>query len=133
MPITFTVDPAARIVRVAMDGDLSREAIEQYRSVLEGDPAYSPELPRLIDARRVSGPPATSVIHRLAEASRYGGGGPFGPRAIVADRDAVYGMFRMLEILSEDGCVRFRVFRTVEAAEAWLGQALGCPEPEIGA
>jgi hypothetical protein len=44
----------------------------------------------------------------------------FGACAIVASRDALFGMMRMFEVLAENYFCTTRVFRTIDEAEAWL-------------
>ena len=46
--------------------------------------------------------------------------GPFGPTAIVATNDMLFGMARMYEILAETDGVSVGVFRTLADADRWL-------------
>jgi hypothetical protein len=48
---------------------------------------------------------------------------PFGPTAIIAIDDFVFGIARMFSILVERYGVAVEVFRDVESGSAWLDQA----------
>lgn len=45
---------------------------------------------------------------------------PSARRALVAQRDAVYGMLRAFATFNERMGASIRIFRDVESAEAWL-------------
>jgi hypothetical protein len=48
--------------------------------------------------------------------------------ALIVRREIHYGFGRMVEVYSEAGSVKFRVFRSRPEAEAWLRQARGPTE-----
>ena len=118
MPITFSVDRAARKVHARAEGPIT---VEDIRVHLEHERATSGlSYSELIDARGYI--PAFSaaevrhivdILRRLAEGSRLG------PTAVVVDSDLGYGMMRMLEILVGDVC-DVRPFRQPEEGEQWL-------------
>jgi hypothetical protein len=54
----------------------------------------------------------------------------FGLCAIVATRDALFGMMRMFEVLAGDYFRATRVFRAMDRAEEWLLAQQGGVNPE---
>jgi len=58
-------------------------------------------------------------------------------RAIVADRDAVFGLAKVFQAHAEGAGPEYQVFRDLESARAWLGERLPgasvYPSPEIEA
>lgn len=122
MPIRYTIDGARGLIWVEMKGDLTPEDVRSYRASLQVDPAYSPSMPRLIDSRGLLVIPSTRRIQALADAIAGRGLGIRAQRAIVASSDAYFGMFRMLEMLTDARTSeRYRVFRSKEDALLWLG------------
>jgi len=124
MPIHFHIDPRAGLVRLTMTGEVSAAEFMAYRRELVAHPSYSPVLPRVLDARAVTLAPDTPEIQQLANAMLWRGVQLLARRAIIADRDALYGMFRMLETMVDlEGGEPVRVFRTEEEALQWCGAA----------
>ncbi len=54
----------------------------------------------------------------------------FGACAIVAPRDAMFGMMRMFEVFAQKSFRATAVFRTLAEAEAWLATQQLQPERE---
>ena len=74
---------------------------------------------RLMDARGLTELPSAAAMRTFAE--YLATGNPQRVRiAFVATADALYGMFRMAEIISEIDGFEHRAFRTIGEAEAWL-------------
>lgn len=68
----------------------------------------------------------TFVAHLRERMSR----GPFGPTAVVTDSDVVYGMARMIQILSElSSGPLIGVFRRQDDARRWLMNMRAEPPP----
>jgi hypothetical protein len=120
MPITYNVDPARQIVVALATGPLTLQEVLDYRFRLMRDPAFSPHFSRLIDLRGASQIPNKHEMTIIAERMLREPGSPGAKRAFVADQDAVYGTFRRLEQLASDSDEKWRTFRSVEEAEAWL-------------
>jgi hypothetical protein len=98
------------------------ELLTAYERLLSSDD-YDPALNDLLDMQGiesfdVSGDAIRELVRAFsrinARDSRL---------AIVASSDLVYGMARMYEQLRSDASEEIRVFREMEPARSWLGQA----------
>lgn len=75
-----------------------------------------------MDARGLAELPSAAAIRSFVEYLATGNPQRV-PIAFVATADALYGMFRMAEIISEINGFEHRAFRTIGEAEAWLDLA----------
>ena len=119
----FEIFPDLALVRVTLSGTCDLVAFQDYRRRLTADPRFDPAYRRLIDTRDLIGLPSPQVIRGLVEDMK-----PSNPQrvqvAFVAPNDGPFGMFRMLESLSDVKGYRHRAFRRLEDAEAWLDLGL---------
>jgi len=120
MAIEFDVFPAQRLIRVRLNDTLSVRALRELLSLRNVHPDFRPEYRRLVDARQLVVVPHGPEMKELAEMMMQANPAR-APLAFVADRDAVFGMFRMLETVSDAKGFSHRAFRTMREAEAWLG------------
>lgn len=104
---------------------LTEAQVIDYFDRLRRAPGYSPTLPRLVDVRGVDEMLTATEIRDIAEVVRTNPDIYGGKRALVADRDVVYGMLRMFELLTSQGPNGYRAFRDVREAAEWLG--VDCP------
>ncbi len=121
--ISVHVDEARHRVEVLLRGSLTYDAVvdllrqRRERGLMDYD--------ILVDCgdatTDLTGPQARALVeHRSAQYE----GARVGRTAVVATRDAVYGMLRMYESLAEGGPQLF-IARRREAAEAWLNLPAG--------
>lgn len=116
--MTYALDHANRMVRSRGWGILSTPDIEEFYSRLVADPTFDPSyrsLGDLLDVTEIavdSNDLAASASLPVFEAGTR--------RALVASRDAVYGMLRAYASFNERMGQTMRIFRSLEAAEAWL-------------
>ena len=120
MPITYNVDPQRKVVVATVEGDMTLEEVLNFRVRMAQDPACKPHYARLIDLRGVTRFPNKQEMTIIAERLVRDPGFPGARRAFVAQTDAVYGTFRMLEQLAEDSQEQWRTFRSADEAELWL-------------
>lgn len=121
MPVIYSIDSEARLIRTVCRSPLRfADVMEHFRS-LNSDPACAGILDVLLDVSEADALPTTSqlssvssVIRALAKKVR------FGACAIVAKRDAMFGMMRVFEAFSSDYFRVVRVFRDVREAELWI-------------
>ena len=121
MPISYTIDRSRRLIRTRCYGLVTLAEVLDHFHVLKSDPDCAANLDVYLDLRDMASSPT-------AEQIREASGGPeilrgivrFGCCAVVADRDAIYGMARMWEVLVEKSFTSVMVFRSDEEAEAWL-------------
>jgi hypothetical protein len=100
-------------------GNATVDELLDARVEMMTGPGFEPHMSVLIDAREMTSLFDREGVRELAHefVTRPIG---TGRRAFVAHADAVYGMMRMLVTLSTGTPNQWRVFRTIEQAEAWL-------------
>lgn len=119
MSIEFEVLPEQQLIRITCNGSLGEQEFRDYLARRDADPRFSLAFRRLMDARGLAELPSAPAMRTFAE--YLATGNPQRVRiAFVATADALYGMFRMAEIISEINGFEHRAFRTIEEAEAWL-------------
>jgi hypothetical protein len=119
MAIEYEVFPDRALLRAQLKDTCDADSFRAYVQRRDRDPRFAPNFRRLIDARELIGEPSAAVIRSLT--NDIANGNPAQAKvAFVAQQDATYGMFRMLENLSDLHGREHRAFRTIEEAEAWL-------------
>ena len=122
MPITYRIDRDAWLVRTFAHGVLTDADVLAHKDELAADPAFEPGMNQLSDVRGIERLDVTTngirqfVAHDARHAERFAGH----RMAIVANEDVVFGMARMYQTMSD---VNVGVFRSIEEALAFLGQA----------
>jgi len=121
MPCSFDFDPANRILRIRMEGILTKAAITEYYRLLRlHDAAIAPRA-GILDLSGITSVDLTSrsiselaiLPPAFADESR--------PRIVVAPTDHVYGMSRMFQALGEKTRPNLHVVRSLEDAYVVLG------------
>jgi hypothetical protein len=119
MPASYRIDKSLGVVFTKGQGVLTGQDILTHRQRLREDPDFDPSYNQLIDLRDViefpvSGAemPGIASYNIFSETSR---------RAIVAEKDANFGMARMYEMCGPTNPDQLMVFRDMEAARRWLG------------
>jgi hypothetical protein len=121
MPVTYRIDAATRTIRTTCSRPLAfAEVMDHFRGLKE-DPACSGPLNVLLDVSDADLVPQASQLGAVSAAvSLVRSKVQFRACAIVATRDAMFGMMRMFEVLASDYFSAIRVFRKMDEAEAWL-------------
>jgi hypothetical protein len=129
MPVTYKIDASQKIIRTECSGAVTLgEVIAHFRELGE-DPACYGKLDVLLDVSGMDTLPQGGQFGAINSAiSRIRQKVQFGACAIVATRDALFGMMRMFGVLAGDYFRAVQVFRTFDEAEAWLVS----PTMEIG-
>jgi hypothetical protein len=131
MPVTYHIDPAEKIIRTTCSSPLRfSEVIEHFRT-LGQDSACAGYLDVLLDVSEADTLPEAGQFGAInAEIGAIRDRTQFGICAIVATRDAMFGMMRMFEVLARPYFLATRVFRGRPEAEAWLKsqRTAGAPE-----
>lgn len=132
MPVTYSIDGAAKIIRTACSSPLTfPEVLEHFRA-LNQDPACTGHLDVLLDVSDADALPAASQLGAVAtELASVRSKVQFGKCAVVATRDAMYGMMRMFEVLTARYFEAIHVFRNSAEAEAWLVSRPGASDPHV--
>jgi hypothetical protein len=123
VPITYKIDADKRTIRTKCFGHVTLpEVINHFRTV-----AQDPETPKrrnvfldLSELDSNSLPDSGELSTVVNELKRISGEPRLGACAILATNDALFGMMRMFEVLSERLFRVIQTFRTAEDAEAWL-------------
>jgi hypothetical protein len=122
MPVTYVIDSSRKLIRTKCAGDVTlAEVIDHFRQLVR-DPECPEYLDVLLDLSEETSLPSTSELVAVAyEIRRVRQKVRFGMCAVVAQRDALYGMLRVFEVVAQDYFGAIHVFRTHEEAETWLG------------
>jgi hypothetical protein len=121
MPIQYEVDRAAMLMTTRATGRITPAMLFEYLDAIIADPTNDQcdELMIFddVDIDAISSADVRALAHRSAELSQDD---KFRV-AVVAARDADFGMVRMFQAFRELDEQRMAVFRTLEAACQWLG------------
>lgn len=119
MPVTFRIDKTLHIVFTRAEGVLTALEISDHQQALLQDPDFDPSFDQLIDGTEITAVGiSTAEIRRLASTKMFGEGSR---RAFVVPRPAIYGVFRMAQILRDAEPDSNKIFRDMEEAKKWLG------------
>lgn len=118
MPVRYRIDVPQRVVFSTITGNTNFAEMMEHQKSLSTDPAFSPTLNQLVDARAAESYSSTTTdLQLLAEQNIFGEGSR---RAIVVSKDVHYGMARMFEMMRQ-GDDEIMVFRDLDQAREWLG------------
>jgi hypothetical protein len=118
MPFRYEIDRARRVVLSTAMGTVTDEELQTHMRGLAADPNFDPTYRQLVDLRDVSKVDVTSGGLRA-----LGRSNPWKAptrRAVVCERDVVFGLARMYELLTGDDPHEVRVFREISEALDWL-------------
>jgi hypothetical protein len=121
MPVTYTLDAKERLIRTQCVGDVTLAEVLAHFRELERDPNSPGRVDVFLDLSETTSLPVTVQIAAVAdEIKRIRAKVRFHACAVVAQRDALFGMLRMLEVKAEPFFHAFCVFRVSTEAETWL-------------
>jgi hypothetical protein len=121
MPINHEIDRERRLIRTTCTGPVGLDQVMQHFRALEAERDLPDPLDVLLDLSAIGSAPEADQIQRIAdEIQRLLGKVRWGNCAIVATRDLVFGVSRILEVRAEESFTAIQVFREAAAAEAWL-------------
>jgi hypothetical protein len=121
MPVTYQIDKASGIIHTQCTGRVTLEEVIGHFQELERDPECPDHLDVFLDLTHQATLPRPDELKEVSfELARVRPRVQFGSCAIVANRDALFGMLRMFEVLAEQAFRETRVFRDRSEAQAWL-------------
>jgi hypothetical protein len=122
--MSYSIDPAARLVRLRNETTPTYEEWEACMIAVFADPAFEPGFAFLGDGRGL--PPSDTEMVRRTVKFASGHKREFGRSrwAIVVDTPAMYGMSRMGQSLGKSLVAETRIFTNLEDAEAWLSTSV---------
>ena len=127
MPVTYEIDSARKLIHTICSAPLNFTQVIEHFRVLKEDPACTGRLDVLLDVSTADTLPMSSQLGPIsAELGAVRSKVQFGNCAIIAPRDAMFGMMRIFEIAAGSYFRAIRVFRTPAEAEKWMSsQAAG--------
>lgn len=117
MPASFQLDVHRQLVHVTLSGDVTDDEVLDLQRALHQTPEAEPWWQALVDCSTADQMLLTAgAIRELGARSRFTAEARI---AIVAPRDALYGIARMVELMHPGPC-EIMVFRDRDSAVAWL-------------
>jgi hypothetical protein len=121
MPVTYQIDHAKQLVRTSCTGATTLDEVLQHFAVLIQDPECPERLNVLLDLSEMTSLPGSDQLRAVAtEIARIVPRIQFLNCAIIAPKDALFGMARMFEVFAEQYFGATRVFRTRDEGAVWL-------------
>lgn len=121
MPISYQIDSRTALIVTTCSGPVSMSEVLDHFRTLGSDPLCPLELDVFLDLRAVTSLPTSDQILEVRAA--IAGVTPkvrFRVCAIITDRDALFGMSRMLSVFASDYFKAIRVFRSADDGKKWL-------------
>lgn len=119
-PYTLDIDVEHRFIRQSWHSPVTAEALLALWRDLAADSRGLAEFDTLVDLRATTVALSATEVVMLANVARAQ---PPSQRAVVTPHDADFGVMRMLELRAEPGPRGYAVFRTIDEACVWLGNA----------
>jgi len=121
MAVTYKIDSSRKLIYTTCTNPLtSAEVILHFRTLKE-DPACTGHLDVLLDLSETDSLPENNQLAAVgAEIADLRAKVQFGRCAIVATRDAMFGMMRVFEVITSQYFRSIRVFRDRKEADVWL-------------
>ena len=121
MPVTYSIDADRKILHTICSGPVDLPEVVAHFQALRNDPACIGRLDVLLDVSETKILPDSAQLGTVvAEVAAVRRKVEFGMCAVVATRDAMFGMMRMFEVLASRYFRAIRVFRDIGEAKAWL-------------
>jgi len=121
MPVSYELERDAELLCTECTGPVSFEEVLGHFRELDADDSLPTRLDILLDLTTTESLPDADQLRTIAsEVDRIRRKVEWGACAIVASRDALFGMARMFQVFSEDYFADSNVFRERKQAERWL-------------
>jgi hypothetical protein len=121
MPVTYKIDTQERVIRTQCIGMVTlADVVDHFRDLVR-DPDCAGSLDVMLDLSETNSVPEARELQAIPfELSRIRDKVRFGACAIVATKDALFGMLRMFAVMAERFFRAIQVFRSRAEAETWL-------------
>ncbi len=120
MPITYRIEAERGWIVTECTGGVTLPQVVAHFDALERDPDCPPRLDVLLDLSGMTSLPDSPQIRAAAERVGLVPNIVFGRCAIVATREALFGMARMFEVFARGHFAAVHTFRQRREAEEWL-------------
>lgn len=129
MPVSYKLDRGANLIRTRCYGLVTLEEVCRHFIDLRGEPGLPKPLDVFLDWAAITSAPTAEEIEGATQCmSVLKKAVEFRYCAVVARRDALYGLARMWAVLVEPYFAEIRVFRSAAEAEQWLESAREKPK-----
>jgi hypothetical protein len=123
MPVTYQLNHETGFIETCCRGNVTLEEVLEHFKQLEADPSLPGRLDVLLDLGETTSLPESDELREVARAvERVKDKVQWGTCAIIASRDALFGMIRMFEVFTEGLFARTHVFRSRGEAENYLAR-----------
>lgn len=123
MPVVYEIDAPNGLIRTRCVGDVTLEDVLEHFKTLAQDPECPEHLDVLLDLCQQTSLPRSYELKEVTWAIRkIQGRVQFGACAVVVCTNALYGMLRVFQVFTEGVFGKVEVFRSAEAANAWLAE-----------
>lgn len=121
MPFTYRIDPGARTLFLAGEGDITQaERLATMRAWMS-DPAFRPGLDTLCDFSAATSTPSLPELIEIVDFIKQRAASIGRTKlAIVAAKPSTFGVARQFDALVAPDPIEVRIFTDREAALAWL-------------
>ena len=119
MPISYSIDPAQKLVTSRVWGIVTDEEVDEHNRQLRNDPLFDPTYRQLADMTGVTQNKVTFTNVQQTARDQYFT--PGARRALLVADDTTFGLCRMYEAYAESVGQVLTVFRDRDKAENWLG------------
>ena len=126
--ISYSIDAGTRLVTMKLSGDLTTEDFKAFFRETSDDPAYSPDMHKLVDVTGVTGYPHGEDVRTIAHGIRQRNADKRIRIAVVVGAPLTVGMANAF-MLQADLTGRFHLFNDKTSAMYWLLTGK-CPEVE---
>ncbi len=121
MPVTYQIDACRGLIQTRCVGAVSLADVQQHFRQLALDPRLPDRPDVLLDLLDLTSVPQSDQLRAVAaDIQSLASSIRWGAFAVVADRDVLFGMSRMLEAFTSDAFGASRVFRSRHEAMDWL-------------
>ena len=121
MPVTYQIDSENAFIETHCKGEVTLDEVLDHFRQLDAEPSLPKRLDVLLDLNGMTSLPerdelleVTRAVERLKTKVQWGA------CAIVASRDALFGMIRIFEVFAEKLFSDIRVFRNRKDAKQWI-------------
>ena len=119
MPVDHTIDAEQGIVFTSLSGNVTFAEFSLHLNALAAETSFRPDMRELL----ISHDAATDEfdISQIMSFKQSHVWGENARRALVADSELAYGLFRMFQITADGAHGEIRLFRDIAAARLWRG------------
>lgn len=121
MPVTYQINRRTEFIETRCTGEVTVDDVLSHFQQLEVEPSLPKRLDVLLDLAEMTSLPESDELLEVTRAvARLKTRVEWGACAIVANRDALFGMIRVFEVFAEGLFARTHVFRKRADAKQWL-------------